>query len=197
MPRQPEHEYDVLIVGSSLGGLSAGAIMANRGYKVAIVDAQPNPGGRMGGTLQNGYWISWGQRDGLGSSDLAFIPHYIYEAAELAGVTLKFAPLVDRFFRLHWLPDRTTSEMPAELVVPNNNDPMTLMREMVRCFSKISKPDEVEPLAEELLFGKLVRGGAVKVTLKDDKLDFEIVESAIPALPSPDGGADRAPETVE
>jgi len=54
-----------------------------------------------------------------------------------------------------------------------------------------------KPLAEELLFGKLVRGGAVKVTLKDDKLDFEIVESAIPALPSPDGGADRAPETVE
>jgi phytoene dehydrogenase-like protein len=150
MPAQPAHEYDVLIVGSSLGGLSAGAIMANKGYKVAIVDTLSSPGGRMGGTLQNGYWISWGQRDGLGSSDLAFIPHYIHEAAELAGVKLKFAPLVDRFFRLHWLPERTTSEMPAELVVPNNNDPMTLMREMVRCFSKVSQPAEVEPLAEEL-----------------------------------------------
>jgi ATP-dependent Clp protease ATP-binding subunit ClpA len=54
-----------------------------------------------------------------------------------------------------------------------------------------------KPLAEELLFGKLVRGGAVKVTLKDDKLDFEIIESAVPALPNPDGGADREPETVE
>ena len=30
-----------------------------------------------------------------------------------------------------------------------------------------------KPLAEELLFGKLVKGGAVKVTLKDGKLDFE------------------------
>jgi phytoene dehydrogenase-like protein len=150
MAGQPEDHYDVLIVGSSLGGLSAGAILANRGYKVAVVDTLPSPGGRMGGTLQNGYWISWGQRDGLGSSDLAFIPHYVHEAAEQAGVTLKFAPLVDRFFRLHWLPERTTSEMPAELVVPNNNDPMTLMREMVRCFSKVSAPQEVDPLAAEL-----------------------------------------------
>ncbi|MCA1748138.1 MAG: ATP-dependent Clp protease ATP-binding subunit ClpA [Parasphingopyxis sp.] len=32
-----------------------------------------------------------------------------------------------------------------------------------------------QPLAEELLFGKLVNGGEVKVRLKDDKLDFEIV----------------------
>jgi ATP-dependent Clp protease ATP-binding subunit ClpA len=56
-------------------------------------------------------------------------------------------------------------------------------------------------LAEELLFGKLVRGGAVKVTLKDGKLDFEIVEAALPALPKPDedgdGGADREQEIVE
>ena len=53
-------------------------------------------------------------------------------------------------------------------------------------------------LAEELLFGKLVKGGAVKVTLKDNKLDFEITEASLPALPKPegddDGGADREQE---
>src|SRR6516164_23461 len=52
-----------------------------------------------------------------------------------------------------------------------------------------------KPLAEELLFGKLVKGGSVKVTLKDGKLDFEIVEASVPALPKPDedgdGGVDR------
>src|SRR5271155_1887177 len=52
-----------------------------------------------------------------------------------------------------------------------------------------------KPLAEELLFGKLVRGGSVKVTMKDGKLDFEIIEAALPALPKPDedgdGGVDR------
>src|SRR6185437_14895070 len=40
-----------------------------------------------------------------------------------------------------------------------------------------------KPLAEELLFGKLVKGGSVKVTLKDGKLDFDIVEAQLPALP--------------
>ncbi len=57
-----------------------------------------------------------------------------------------------------------------------------------------------KPLAEELLFGKLVGGGAVKVTMKDGKLDFEIVEASLPALPKPgedgDGGSDRQQETV-
>jgi ATP-dependent Clp protease ATP-binding subunit ClpA len=58
-----------------------------------------------------------------------------------------------------------------------------------------------KPLAEELLFGKLVKGGSVKVTLKDGKLDFEIVEAPLPALPKPEGGgeggADREQEEVE
>ena len=38
-----------------------------------------------------------------------------------------------------------------------------------------------QPLAEELLFGKLVRGGEVRVHVKDDALAFEI----IPAAPKP------------
>src|SRR5918997_1038534 len=38
-----------------------------------------------------------------------------------------------------------------------------------------------QPLAEELLFGKLVHGGEVKVTIKDDAPTFEIV----PAAPKP------------
>jgi ATP-dependent Clp protease ATP-binding subunit ClpA len=58
-----------------------------------------------------------------------------------------------------------------------------------------------KPLAEELLFGKLVKGGSVKVTMKDDKLAFEIVEASVPALPKPEGetedGADKEPEAVE
>jgi ATP-dependent Clp protease ATP-binding subunit ClpA len=40
-----------------------------------------------------------------------------------------------------------------------------------------------KPLAEELLFGKLVKGGSVKVGLKDGKLDFEITEAAVVATP--------------
>jgi ATP-dependent Clp protease ATP-binding subunit ClpA len=41
-----------------------------------------------------------------------------------------------------------------------------------------------QPLAEELLFGKLVHGGEVKVHLKDGALSFEIT----PAAPKPKKG---------
>ena len=48
-----------------------------------------------------------------------------------------------------------------------------------------------KPLAEELLFGKLVKGGAVKVTMKDKKLDFEFIEAALPAVPKSEGDGDE------
>jgi ATP-dependent Clp protease ATP-binding subunit ClpA len=35
-----------------------------------------------------------------------------------------------------------------------------------------------QPLAEELLFGKLIHGGEVKVTIKDDAPSFEMVAAA-------------------
>jgi ATP-dependent Clp protease ATP-binding subunit ClpA len=59
-----------------------------------------------------------------------------------------------------------------------------------------------KPLAEELLFGRLARGGAVKVTLNDGALAFEFIESAPPALPGPEGdegegGSERESEVAE
>jgi ATP-dependent Clp protease ATP-binding subunit ClpA len=70
-----------------------------------------------------------------------------------------------------------------------------------RPLSRVIQEHIKKPLAEELLFGKLVRGGAVKVTMKDGKLDFEIVETSLPALPKPDedgdGGSDKEQEVVE
>ena len=59
-----------------------------------------------------------------------------------------------------------------------------------------------KPLAEELLFGKLVKGGSVKVTLKDDKLAFEYTEAVPPpVVAKPEGesedGTDKEPEAVE
>lgn len=50
-----------------------------------------------------------------------------------------------------------------------------------------------QPLAEELLFGKLVHGGEVTVKLKDNALAFEIVGAA-PKKPKKKGG--RAPKVV-
>jgi ATP-dependent Clp protease ATP-binding subunit ClpA len=59
-----------------------------------------------------------------------------------------------------------------------------------------------KPLAEELLFGKLTKGGAVKVTMKEGALSFEYIEASLPALPKPEGdgdegGSEKEPEAVE
>ena len=56
-----------------------------------------------------------------------------------------------------------------------------------RPLSRVIQEHIKKPLAEELLFGKLVKGGSVKVTLKDGKLEFETLEAAPPALPKPEG----------
>ena len=71
-----------------------------------------------------------------------------------------------------------------------------------RPLSRVIQEHIKKPLAEELLFGKLVKGGSVKVTLKDDKLVFEIIEAAAPPTPpKPEGesedGTDKEPEAVE
>ncbi len=67
-----------------------------------------------------------------------------------------------------------------------------------RPLSRVIQEHIKKPLAEELLFGRLVRGGSVKVTLADGKLAFDIVEAALPALPKPDeDGGDAAGKTEE
>ena len=45
-----------------------------------------------------------------------------------------------------------------------------------RPLARIIQEHIKKPLAEELLFGKLAKGGAVKVSLKDEALDFEFTE---------------------
>ena len=55
-----------------------------------------------------------------------------------------------------------------------------------------------KPLAEELLFGRLVTGGAVKVGMKDGALDFEFSSASAPVKPEGDEGApEQEREAVE
>ncbi|HJS83982.1 MAG TPA: ATP-dependent Clp protease ATP-binding subunit ClpA [Acetobacteraceae bacterium] len=74
------------------------------------------------------------------------------------------------------------SSAAKEWLAERGYDPLYGARPLARVIQEHVK----KPLAEELLFGRLVRGGSVKVTLKEGKLDFEIIEAALPALPKPD-----------
>jgi ATP-dependent Clp protease ATP-binding subunit ClpA len=69
-------------------------------------------------------------------------------------------------------------------------DPLYGARPLARVIQEYIK----KPLAEELLFGRLAKGGAVKVGLKDGQLAFDYIEVAAPALPKPEEGEGDAPE---
>jgi len=90
------------------------------------------------------------------------------------------------------------SSAAKEWLAEKGFDPLYGARPLGRIIQEYVK----KPLAEELLFGKLVKGGAVKVSMKDGELAFDYVEAAPPALPKPeagdgDGEPEKEPEAVE
>jgi ATP-dependent Clp protease ATP-binding subunit ClpA len=83
-----------------------------------------------------------------------------------------------------------------EFLAERGFEPLYGARPLARVIQELIK----KPLAEELLFGKLTKGGAVKVTVKDGKLAFEVAEAPTQSLPKPepeeDDGTEKAPEEV-
>lgn len=57
-----------------------------------------------------------------------------------------------------------------------------------RPLGRVIQENIKKPLAEELLFGKLTKGGVAKITLKDGKLDFEYISQAENASAEGDEG---------
>jgi ATP-dependent Clp protease ATP-binding subunit ClpA len=88
------------------------------------------------------------------------------------------------------------SSAAKEWLAERGYEPLYGARPLARVIQEYIK----KPLAEELLFGKLAKGGAVKVGLKDGALTFDMIEAVPPALPKPEEGEgeqDREPEQVE
>ena len=98
---------DVVIVGTALSGLVAGAILTRQGKRVVLLDQADVVGGRGGATrTAAGYWIGFGHRDGHDVGDCQFPWHFGAEAARAADVTVKLR-LVESPLRLHRLADGT------------------------------------------------------------------------------------------
>jgi ATP-dependent Clp protease ATP-binding subunit ClpA len=74
------------------------------------------------------------------------------------------------------------SSAAKEFLAERGFEPLYGARPLARVIQELIK----KPLAEELLFGKLVKGGAVKVTVKDGKLVFEVAEAPTLGLPKPE-----------
>src|SRR5579875_3523964 len=80
------------------------------------------------------------------------------------------------------------SEEAADWLAKNGYDELYGARPLARVIQEHIK----KPLADEILFGKLVRGGHIKVELKDGKLAFDIDATSGETRP---GEIDITPDT--
>lgn len=70
------NKYDIIIVGSGLGGLQCGYILSKEGYKVLILERQVQPGGCMQSYKRHGELLDTGMHyvGGLGVGDCLYGP---------------------------------------------------------------------------------------------------------------------------
>ncbi|ADM28598.1 All-trans-retinol 13,14-reductase [Ignisphaera aggregans DSM 17230] len=64
-PKRPkgEDEYDVIIVGSGIGGLTCGALLSKRGYKVLVLEQHYQVGGYCSSFMRRGFIFNTGVED--------------------------------------------------------------------------------------------------------------------------------------
>jgi len=135
--------------------------------------------------------IGFGKGRPEGEDDAAIKRIFSPEFRNRLDATVAFKPLTQEIIRkvVHkfvmqleaQLADRhvtiSLSEDAADWLAKNGFDELYGARPLARVIQEHIK----KPLADEILFGKLVRGGHVQVTLKDGKLAFEVDgEGAVP-----------------
>lgn len=80
-PRRPkgEHEYDVIIVGSGIGGLTCGALLSKRGYKVLVLEQHYQAGGYCSSFKRGGFTFNTGVENVSGLWERGPITHLLRE----------------------------------------------------------------------------------------------------------------------
>lgn len=68
-------QYDVLVVGAGLGGLTAAALLAKRGLDVLVIERNAQPGGSCGAFRRRGFTFDLGAAMLFGFGEQGFNPH--------------------------------------------------------------------------------------------------------------------------
>ncbi len=80
-PQKPkgEYEYDVIVVGSGIGGLTCGAVLSKRGYKVLLLEQHSQVGGYCSSFKRNGFVFTTGVENVSGLWERAPITYLLKE----------------------------------------------------------------------------------------------------------------------
>lgn len=80
-PQKPkgEDEYDVIIVGSGIGGLTCGALLSKRGYKVLVLEQHHQVGGYCSSFKRRGFVFNTGVEDVSGLWEKGPLNHLLQE----------------------------------------------------------------------------------------------------------------------
>ncbi len=146
-------KYDVVILGASVCGLAAGAVLAHRGYKVAVLDPLDQAGGRTGAVEYQGHWINWGHRDAVvGLGDMGLPTNSLEEIEAELGITLQRDPMGwGKSMRIHTLPDGVV-DVVGEAAISGGEvtDELDIYRSMVRGFVDGGDRARLDKLAAEV-----------------------------------------------
>jgi len=74
-----KNEYDVIIVGSGIGGLACGALLSKRGYKVLVLEQHYQVGGYCSSFKRNGFVFNTGVEDVSGLWEKGPLTHLLCE----------------------------------------------------------------------------------------------------------------------
>src|SRR5262245_37626466 len=152
-------EAEFVVVGSALGGLVVGAILARHGRRVVVLEHADTVGGRGGAVpTADGWWIDFGHRDGHDVGDCQVAWHWGAEAAREADVTIALRP-VTAPLRVHRFPEGIVIDgswgadgflTAARDVFECPPDGLDELAAVVRTFATAG-PDEVDAALPQLL----------------------------------------------
>jgi phytoene dehydrogenase-like protein len=70
--KEPKSKYDVVIIGSGIGGLTAGALLSKAGLSVCVLEKEPHPGGYLAGFRRKDFrfdtaihWLNQYSKEGM------------------------------------------------------------------------------------------------------------------------------------
>ena len=149
--------YDAVVVGGGLAGLTAGALLAKRGLKVAVVDRNFKPGGSCGIFKREDVVFDQGSAMLYGFGERGFAPHrFVFDCLEqpitvvrhellycvdFRGRRIRFFPDVDRFV------EELGEVFPASKtqIARFYHDMLRTYRHVMADTPQFSTPDETDP----------------------------------------------------